>query len=64
VHATHCCRTARWRSAVSEAGERLWQASRADIFSEGFALHADHVEALDFDRRAHRFGYDRGELLR
>ncbi len=45
----------------SEDGAIVWSASGAEVFSEGFSLFPDHVEAIDFNNRVYRFGYDRGE---
>lgn len=63
-----------WRQAIFSHGElqimRLtadgvpaWSASGADVFSEGFSLHEDYVEAVDFDHRVYRFDYECGELI-
>lgn len=46
----------------SEIGEILWSVLGADIFSEGFSLHQDHVEAVDFNHNIYKFGYEDGEL--
>ena len=45
----------------SEAGEILWSAHGADIFSEGFSLHPQYVQAIDFNHNSYQFGYDHGE---
>jgi hypothetical protein len=47
----------------SKAGAIIWSSSGADVFSEGFALRSDCIEAIDFDRRAYRFRYEDGQLL-
>ncbi len=45
---------------LSEDGAILWRESGADIFSEGFALLPDCVEAVDFEKRIYRFRYEDG----
>jgi hypothetical protein len=49
-------------SRFSEDGAIIWSASGADIFSEGFLLHADFVEAIDFNKRSYYFSYDDGHI--
>jgi hypothetical protein len=44
----------------SEAGAILWGSSGAEVFSEGFALRSDFIEAIDFDHRTYRFRYEDG----
>ena len=44
----------------SKDGKIIWSEGGADIFSEGFALRLDHVEAIDFDHRVYRFDYFTG----
>lgn len=44
----------------SEDGRLLWSASGADIFSEGFRLLPEWVEAADFNQRVYRFSYADG----
>ena len=44
-------------------GVPVWSASGADVFSEGFSLHEDYVEAVDFDHRVYRFEYECGEQI-
>ena len=44
-------------------GVQVWSASGADVFSEGFSLHEDYVEAVDFNHRVYRFDYELGELI-
>jgi hypothetical protein len=44
-------------------GKPVWSASGADVFSEGFRLLHNYVEAMDFDHRVYRFDYERGELI-
>lgn len=44
-------------------GEPVWSVSGADVFSEGFSLYEDYVEAVDFDYRVYRFDYECGELI-
>jgi hypothetical protein len=43
-------------------GVLIWQASGADIFTEGFCLMPGYVEAVDFYRSVYRFDYETGEL--
>jgi len=45
----------------SETGEILWSAHGADIFSEGFSLHPQYVQAIDFNHNSYQFSYDHGE---
>lgn len=44
-------------------GVPVWSASGADVFSEGFRLLHNYVEAVDFDHRVYRFDYECGELI-
>lgn len=44
-------------------GVVLWTAYGADIFSEGFELHHQYVEAIDFEKRSYKFSYSNGELI-
>ncbi|AJY03586.1 putative integron cassette domain protein [Burkholderia vietnamiensis LMG 10929] len=39
----------------------MWQASGADVFSEGFRLLPAHIEAVDFNRTVYRLDYATGE---
>jgi len=48
-------------SRLSPGGDLIWQASGADIFTEGFRLQPDHIEAVDFNRTVYRFDYATGE---
>jgi hypothetical protein len=48
-------------SRLSRGGDLLWQASGADIFTEGFRLQPNHIEAVDFNRTVYRFDYSTGE---
>jgi hypothetical protein len=41
----------------------LWRAYVEDIFSGGFALRPDCIDAVDFDGRRYLFGDDTGEPL-
>lgn len=43
-------------------GRILWSSGGADIFSEGFALRDDCIEAFDFDGRRYCFDYAAGTL--
>jgi len=47
----------------SAAGELLWNSSGADVFSEGFTLRSDCIEAVDFEHRTYRFRYEDGRML-
>ena len=42
-------------------GTVVWAASGADIFSEGFSLHSQYVEAIDFGGRLYKFKYSDGK---
>jgi hypothetical protein len=48
-------------SRLSSEGNLLWQASGADVFSEGFRLLPAHIEAVDFKRTVYRLDYATGE---
>lgn len=48
---------------LSMDGAIIWQASGADIFSEGFCLLSDYIEAVDFNKSVYQFDYVTGELL-
>lgn len=48
---------------LSVDGGIIWQVSGADIFSEGFSLLTDYIEAVDFDKSVYRFDYVTGNLL-
>jgi hypothetical protein len=48
-------------SRLSLEGALIWQASGADVFSEGFRLLPDDVEAVDFNRTVYRLDYATGE---
>jgi hypothetical protein len=39
---------------VSLSGEVVWSASGKDVFSEGFRIVGDHVEAIDFNHEVYR----------
>lgn len=47
---------------VSLSGEVVWSAGGADIFSERFELHADYIEAVDFNRMVYRLDLANGTL--
>ena len=40
---------------VNMSGQIVWSASGKDIFSEGFRIFDDHVEAVDFNHEVYRF---------
>ncbi len=44
-------------SRLSRDGEILWSEGGADIFSEGFSLLPENIEAIDFDHRVYHFDY-------
>lgn len=48
---------------LSLHGDPIWQVSGADLFSEGFRLLPDHIEAVDFGRTIYRFDYATGETI-
>ncbi|AMZ73386.1 MULTISPECIES: hypothetical protein [Pseudomonas] len=50
-------------TSLSIDGDIIWQVSGAEIFSEGFRLLSDYIEAVDFDRSVYWFDYMTGELL-
>jgi len=41
----------------TDEGRVLWASSGADIFSEGFHLHPNYIEAVDFNGNVYRFSY-------
>ena len=45
---------------LSAAGQIVWSESGADIFSEGFALHPQFIEVIDFNGKIYRFRYEDG----
>jgi hypothetical protein len=47
----------------SENGEIIWSAGGADIFTEGFTLHVDCIEAIDFNKKKYYFCYEDGTVL-
>ncbi|RKP43366.1 hypothetical protein D7S89_26470 [Trinickia fusca] len=48
---------------LSLHGGLIWHASGADIFSEGFRLLPDYIEAVDFNQAIYRFDYATGEAV-
>ena len=46
----------------SDEGRVLWASSGADIFSEGFCLHPNFIEAVDFNGKIYHFSYPTGEV--
>ena len=48
---------------VSLDGEVVWSASGKDIFSEGFQLAGDFVEAIDFNHEVYHFDIATGRLF-
>ena len=51
-------------SRFSREGEIIWSEGGADIFSEGFSLLPDYIEAIDFDHSVYHFDYLTGESKR
>jgi len=51
---------------VNLSGQIVWSASGKDIFSEGFRMAGDHVEAIDFNHEVYRIDIATGhsELCR
>ena len=45
----------------SREGGIIWSAGGADIFSEGFSMLPEHIEAIDFDHRVYHFDYLTGQ---
>ena len=45
-------------------GHVMWSSSGADIFTEGFDLKPDWVEAIDFNGKNYHFDYDTGDEIR
>jgi hypothetical protein len=46
----------------TDEGCILWASSGADIFSEGFCLQSNFIEAVDFNGKVYHFSYLTGEL--
>jgi hypothetical protein len=49
-------------SRVDHGGKILWQAGGKDIFTNGFELHDDHIEAVDWDNERYRINIDTGTI--
>jgi hypothetical protein len=45
------------------AGEVVWSAAGKDVFSEGFRLTAEYVEAIDFYQEVYHFDIATGHRL-
>ena len=45
---------------VSYSGEIIWQASGKDIFTNGFVLHDDYIETIDFNDQQYRIDIETG----
>ena len=45
---------------VSYSGEVEWRASGKDIFTNGFTLHEDYIEAVDFNDERYRIEIETG----
>ena len=50
-------------SRLSLAGDEIWSATGADIFSEGFRCLSDGIEVIDFNRTVYLFDYRNGALI-
>jgi hypothetical protein len=50
-------------SRLSLAGDEIWSATGADIFSEGFKCMKSGIEVIDFNRSVYLFDYRTGTLL-
>ena len=48
---------------VNFDGSLVWQATGADIFTEGFETHDDHVTARDWEKKAYSFDVTTGQPL-
>ncbi len=48
---------------LTSGGDIEWQAGGADIFTNGFTLHEDSVEAIDFADRRYRFEIETGSEI-
>jgi hypothetical protein len=44
-------------SRFNASGQIIWSTSGADIFTEGFTLHPQFAEAIDFNGKVYRFDY-------
>ncbi len=51
-------------SRLTTDGEILWQASGRDIFTEGFELNPEYIEAIDFEKNKYYFDYETGHEIR
>jgi hypothetical protein len=49
---------------LSLSGEVAWSSAGADIFSEGFELHPDYIEAVDFNRAVYRLDIATGDSMK
>ena len=47
---------------INFIGQIEWKASGKDIFSEGFILSSDHVEAIDFNHEKYRINIFNGQV--
>lgn len=50
-------------SRFTPDGKVVWKAEGADIFTEGFSLREDCIEAVDFYNRVYRFDYATGRRI-
>ena len=50
-------------SRLSLAGDELWSAEGADIFTGGFQCLRDGIEAIDFNQSVYLFDYRTGTLI-
>jgi hypothetical protein len=49
---------------ISLSGEVAWNSGGEDIFSEGFELHSDYIEVIDFNRMVYRMDIATGALTK
>jgi len=49
---------------ISLSGEITWKAGGGDIFSEGFKLHPDSIEVIDFNRKVYCMDFATGALMK
>lgn len=48
---------------VNFDGSLVWQATGADIFTEGFETHDDHVTAIDWEKKTYTFDVTAGQPI-
>lgn len=47
-------------SRVAHGGKVLWQAGGKNLFTNGFELHDNHIEVIDFNGERYRMNIDTG----